>query len=71
MELRTFATVLATRQGGIYLKPGKSYRKILTRDQVIKAFGDVPEYTVRYGLLISVTPLTNGRFEVVVRREKG
>jgi len=70
MDLRSFADVLSSRQGGIYLKPGKSYKKVLTRAQVIKAFGEVPDYTVRYGLVISVTPLSDGRFRVVVRRER-
>ena len=70
MDLRSFADVLASRQGGIYLKPGSSYKKVLTRDQVIKTFGEVPDYTVRYGLAILVTPLSDGRFRVVVRRER-
>jgi len=71
MDLRSFANVIADKQGGIYLRPGKSYRKVLTREQVIKAFGEVPEYTIRYGLVISVTPLSNGQYEIIVRKERG
>jgi len=71
MELRSFARVLAERQGGVHLKPGKAYRKVLTREQVIKAFGEVPSYAVRYGLRISVTPLKDGNYEIVVTKERG
>ena len=70
MNMRNFADILAKRQGGIYLKPGKSYKKVLTRDEVSEIFGEIPDYTVRYGLVISVTPLSSGRYELVVRRER-
>jgi len=71
MNLKGFADVLATRQGGIYLKPGKTYRRVLSRAEVVKAFGGVPEYTVRYGLSISVNRLDEDSYEVVVKRIRG
>jgi len=70
MDLRSFSEILARRQGGIYLRPGRSYRRVLTREEVIEIFGGVPDYTVRYGLSISISKLSDESYEVVVRRTK-
>jgi len=70
MNIRSFAEVLADRQGGIYIKPGKTYKKELTRDEVLKAFGEVPEYTIQYGFVISVQYVENDKYVVTVRRER-
>jgi len=71
MELRSFAQVLASKQGGIYLKPGKSYRRVLTRQEVVEIFGEVPEYSIRYGLSISVNKLSEDSYEVIVKKTGG
>ncbi len=70
MNIRSFAEVLADRQGGIEIKPGKLRSKMLTRDEVMEIFGEVPEYTVRYGLVISVTLQKNGNYKLTVRGER-
>jgi hypothetical protein len=70
MDLRSFADVLASRQGGIYLKPGKPYRRVLKRQEVIEIFGGVPEYSVRYGLAILINKLDDDNYEVLVTRTK-
>ena len=70
MNLRSFANVLTGWQGGINVKPGKAYKKELTRDEVMEIFGEVPECTVRYGLVISVTLQKNGNYKLTVKRER-
>jgi len=70
MNIRSFAEVLADRQGGMEIKRGKLRSKMLTRDEVMKIFGEVPEYTVRYGLVISVTSQKNGNYTLTVRRKR-
>jgi len=54
MNLRNFANVLADRQGGINIRPGQIKSKELTREQVIKIFGEIPERSIQYGYVISV-----------------
>ena len=70
MNIQSFAEVLADRQGGIYLKPGKTYKKELTHNAVMEIFGEVPEYTIRYGFVISVERMEDDKYVVAVRREK-
>ena len=68
INFKTFSDVLAKRQGEVYLKPGKVYKRILTREEVIDIFGEVPNYTVRYSLSISINKLNDERYEVVLKR---
>jgi len=68
INFKSFSEVLVKRQGGINLKPGCSLTTELTEEEVKAIFGGIPNYTVRYGLLISVTPLNNGCYKVVVKR---
>ncbi|MBW2646203.1 MAG: hypothetical protein JRE23_08510 [Deltaproteobacteria bacterium] len=69
MNLRNFANVLADRQGGINIRPCQVKSKELTREQVIKIFGEVPECSIQYGYVISVSVMKNENYKVVVRRE--
>jgi len=43
-------------------------KRILTREEVIDIFGEVPNYTVRYSLSISINKLNDERYEVVLKR---
>jgi len=70
LNMRNFADILASKQGGIYLKPGRAYKRVLSRAEVIEIFGDVPEYSVRYGLRISVNKLDDDNYEVTVKRSR-
>ena len=70
MNMRNFADLLADKEGGIYIKPGKSRSKMLTRDEVMEIFGEVPNYSVRYGLIISVVLQKDGNYKLTVRRER-
>jgi len=70
MNIGSFAEVLADRQGGIKIELGKVYKKELTRNEALKAFGEVPQYTIQYGLAISVRHLESDRYMVTVKREK-
>jgi|AntAceMinimDraft_12_1070368.scaffolds.fasta_scaffold224241_2 hypothetical protein len=71
MNIRSFAEVLADRQGGIQTKANRVYKKELTRDEVMEIFGEVPEYSIRYGLIISVTlQRESGKYELAVKEER-
>ena len=69
MNMRSFASILADREGGIYLEPGHTRSNELTGLQVEKIFGEIPVISVQYGYTVSVHALKNGNYEVVVRRE--
>jgi len=71
MNLRSFANVLASCQGGIEIKPGKSRSKMLTRDEIMEIFGKVPNYSIRYGLIVSVVLQKDSKYKLTVRKERG
>ncbi len=68
MNLRSFAEILAQRQGGIRLKPGQSCRVRLTGDDVKRIFGeDVVGYASEL-LTITVQYLPGNEAIVEIRR---
>ena len=70
MNMRSFASILADREGGIEIKPEQSRSKILTRDEVMEIFGEVPNYSIRYGFTISVVLQKGDKYKLTVRRER-
>ncbi|RLB07072.1 MAG: hypothetical protein DRG59_06920 [Deltaproteobacteria bacterium] len=71
MDLRSFAKVLAERQGGVQLRPGRSISKELPAEVVKNIFGDVPSAIAAYGVIITLRPLDNGNYKITVRMEEG
>ena len=65
MNLKNFVDILNLREEK-EIKPWRPHKKIVTREEVMEIFGEVPDYTVRYGLAVLVTPLSDGRFRVTV-----
>ena len=68
MDLRSFAALLAQRQGGVRLKPGQSCRVKLTGADVQRIFG---EDTVAYAsefLTISIQYLPDDEAILEIRR---
>jgi len=70
MDLRSFAEILAKRQGGIKLKPGRSITKELSGKEVRDIFGYIPSAVAAYGVVITIKPIANGRYRVTVRMEE-
>lgn len=66
-NLKSFAEVLASRQGGVGLKPGRSYKTVLTEAQVREIFGEIPTARVAYGVFFNLQQVRNGEYEVTVR----
>ena len=71
MNLRSFAKVLAERQGGVHLRPGRSISKELPAEDVKRIFGDVPSAIAAYGVIITLKRLDNGNYRITVRMEEG
>jgi len=68
MDLKSFAALLAQRQGGVSLKPGHSCRVKLTGEEVKRIFG---EDTVAYAgelLTITIDYLSDNEAIVLIRR---
>jgi hypothetical protein len=68
-NLRTFAQILAERQGGISLKPGRTYVRELTEDQVIAIFGDIPAAVATPYVTINFREIKPGVYQLVARLE--
>ena len=66
-NLRGFAEILAEMQGGVRLKPGRSYRTVITEAQVREIFGGIPAARAGYGLIFNLKDLGNGEFEINIR----
>jgi len=66
-NLKSFAEVLARMQGGVRLKPGRSYKTTLTEAQVREIFGEIPTARAGYGVIFNLKQVSNGEFEVTVR----
>lgn len=69
MNLRSFAEILASRQGGVNLKPGHSITKELSADQVKEIFGHIPAAVSGYGVTITVRPTAKGTYRLTVNME--
>ncbi len=69
MDLRSFTEILAKRQGGVRLKPGRCVSKDLTGDEVERIFGSKPAAYVAHGLMIAIRRIGNDRYRVTVTRE--
>lgn len=67
INLKSFAEVLASMQGGVRLKPGRSYKTVLTEAQVLEIFGEIPTARAGYGVMFNLKQVSNGEFEVTVR----
>ena len=70
MNIRSFAKVLADRQGGIHIKPGHTRSHVLTEKKVLEIFGEIPEYSIQYGFIISVKRVEDNKYIVIVKREE-
>ena len=70
MNTRSFAEVLAGRQGGIYIKPGQTRSHLLSKEKVLEIFGEIPKYSIQYNYSISVSNLENHMYRVVVKRNE-
>ena len=68
MDLRSFAALLAKRQGGIRLKPGHSCRVRLTAEDVKKIFGDGAVAYASECLTITIDYLPDNEAIVEIRR---
>lgn len=68
MDLRSFAAILAQRQGGVRLKPGHSCRVRLTAEDVKRVFS---EGTLAYAsefLTITIEHLSGNEAIIEIRR---
>ena len=70
MNIRSFANVLADRQGGIYIKPGQTRSHVLSKEKVLEIFGEIPKCSIRYNYVISVSELEDHMYRVVVKRNE-
>lgn len=68
-NLRSFSNILAERQGGVRLKPGRSYVRDLTEAQVKEIFGDIPAAVATSYVTITVREIKPGMYQIVARIE--
>ena len=52
--------------GGTRLKPGRSYKTVLTEAQVREIFGGIPVARAGYGVIFNLKKLGNDEFEITV-----
>ena len=68
MRPKNFADVLAQWQGGIDLKPGRSYVKILTKAEVLKIFGGIPTALTIGNTLVNLQEIKPEMFKLTARK---
>jgi hypothetical protein len=69
LNLRSFAQILAEQQGGVRLKPGKTYVRELTEAQIREIFGDIPAAVATSYVTINVREIKPGIFQLLARLE--
>jgi len=68
MDLKSFAALLAQRQGGVRLKPGHSCRVKLTGEEVKRIFGEGAVAYASETLTITIDYLPDDEASIEIRR---
>jgi len=67
MNLKSFSEVLAKKQGGIRLKPGRPVVLDMTAEEIKKVFGSIPTAVAAYGLTVMIRKVGKDSFKVKVK----
>ena len=70
MKFRNFSDILAGRQGGIYLKPGQTVRKVLPKSLIKEIFGEEIAAYSSPNLTLTIKEISDEECVVVVSRGK-
>lgn len=69
MDLRSFSDILAKRQGGVKLKPGRPVVLDMTAEEVRKVFGSIPAAVTAYGVTVMIWRIGNDSYKVKIKLE--
>ena len=69
LNMRNFADILASRQGGVRLDPGRSITRDLTGEEVERIFGSEPAAYAAHGLIITLRKIGKDRYRMTIKRE--
>lgn len=68
-DLRNFSQILAERQGGIRLKPGRSYVFELTESEVLEIFGSIPVAVATSYVTVRVREFKPKNYRIMIKLE--
>ena len=69
IDLRSFSEILAKRQGGVKLKPGRPVVLDMTAEEVRKVFGSIPAAVTAYGVTVMIRRIGNDSYKVKIKLE--
>jgi len=69
MDLRSFSEILAKRQGGIRLKPGRPVVLDMTTEEVERVFGSIPAAVTAYGVTVMIRRIGKDSYKVKIKLE--
>jgi len=70
MDLRSFAKILAERQGGVRLKPGRPVVLDMRAEEIERIFGSIPSAVTAYGVTVLIRRVGKDSFKVKIKLEK-
>jgi len=69
LNMRSFAEILASRQGGVRLDPGRSITRDLTGEEVERIFGSKPAAYAAHDLIITLRNVGKDHYRMTIKRE--
>jgi len=69
LNMKSFAEVLASRQGGVHLKPGRPVILEMTETEVRKVFGYIPAAVCAYGVTVMIRNTGEKSYNVKIKLE--